>query len=199
MSRALSLISAGASDLTFADEFGPTAFIMRARAEGLRDFGACMSPQTAFYLLQGLETLPVRMERHCANARIIAQFLDRHASVAWVKYPGIDSHPDHALAQRLLPKGCGAMMSFGIKSGAGGRAAGAKLIERLQVFSHLANVGDAKSLVIHPASTTHQQMGTAELKAAGIGEELVRLSIGLEDPADLTEDLDQALKAATKE
>ncbi len=169
---------------------------MRARAEGIRDFGACMAPQTAFYLLQGLETLPVRMERHCANAKTVAQFLDRHASVAWVKYPGLETHPDHALAQRLLPKGCGAMMSFGIK---GGRAAGAKLIERLQVFSHLANVGDAKSLVIHPASTTHQQMGAAELKAAGIGEELVRLSIGLEDIADLTEDLDQALKYATKE
>jgi O-acetylhomoserine (thiol)-lyase len=187
---------AGYHGLTFADEFGPAAFIMRARAEGLRDFGACMSPQTAFYLLQGLETLPVRMERHVANANAVAAFLNRHASVEWVKYPGLVEHPDHALARRLLPKGCGAMMSFGIK---GGRAAGAKLIERLRVFSHLANVGDAKSLIIHPASTTHQQMSSAELKAAGIGEELVRLSIGLEDPADLTEDLDQALKAATRE
>lgn len=187
---------AGYHGIVFADEYGPAAFIMRARNEGIRDFGACMAPQTAFYLLQGLETLPVRMERHTSNAKAVAQFLDRHASVAWVKYPGLESHPDHALAQRLLPKGCGAMMSFGIK---GGRAAGAKLIERLQVFSHLANVGDAKSLVIHPASTTHQQMDAAELKAAGIGEELVRLSIGLEDIADLTEDLDQALKYATKE
>jgi O-acetylhomoserine (thiol)-lyase len=187
---------AGYHGLTFADEFGPAAFIMRARAEGLRDFGACMSPQTAFYLLQGLETLPVRMERHVANAGTVAAFLERHAAVAWVKYPGLESHADHGLAKRLLPKGSGAMMSFGIK---GGRAAGAKLIEQLRVFSHLANVGDAKSLVIHPASTTHQQMSAAELKSAGIGEELVRLSIGLEDAADLTEDLDQALKAATKE
>jgi O-acetylhomoserine (thiol)-lyase len=194
---------AGYHGLTFADEFGPTAFIMRARAEGLRDFGAAMSPQTAFYLLQGLETLPVRMARHVSNAVTVAEFLSRHTAVAWVKYPGLESHPDHALAKRLMPKGAGAMMSFGIKPSAasgpeGGRAAGAKLIERLRVFSHLANVGDAKSLVIHPASTTHQQMSAAELKAAGVGEELVRLSIGLEDPADLTEDLDQALKAAVK-
>jgi O-acetylhomoserine (thiol)-lyase len=194
---------AGYHGLTFADEFGPTAFIMRARAEGLRDFGAAMSPQTAFYLLQGLETLPVRMARHVSNAVTVAEFLSRHTAVAWVKYPGLESHPDHALAKRLMPKGAGAMMSFGIKPSAasgpgGGRAAGARLIERLRVFSHLANVGDAKSLVIHPASTTHQQMSAAELKAAGVGEELVRLSIGLEDPADLTEDLDQALKAAVK-
>lgn len=179
--------------LAFAEEFGPAAFIMRARAEGLRDFGACMSPQTAFYLLQGLETLPVRMARHVANAQFIAEFLEKHTAVAWVKYPGLASHQDHGLARRLMPRGSGAMMSFGVK---GGRAAGAKLIERLGVFSHLANVGDAKSLVIHPASTTHLQMSPAELKAAGIGEDLVRLSIGLEDPDDLKEDLDQALKAS---
>jgi O-acetylhomoserine (thiol)-lyase len=191
----LSTPYAGYHGLTFADEFGPAAFIMRARAEGLRDFGACMSPQTAFYLLQGLETLPVRMARHVANAQRIAEFLERHVAVAWVKYPGLASHPDNGLARRLMPRGAGAMMSFGVK---GGRAAGAKLIERLGVFSHLANVGDAKSLVIHPASTTHQQMSAAELKAAGIGEELVRLSIGLEDPDDLAEDLDQALKASQK-
>jgi O-acetylhomoserine (thiol)-lyase len=190
---------AGSHGMIFADEFGPAAFIMRARAEGLRDFGACMSPQNAFYLLQGLETLPVRMDRHVANAKHVAAFLHRHNSVAWVKYPGLESHPDHALAQRLMPKGAGAIISFGIKADAGkGRAAGAKLIERLKVFSHLANIGDAKSLVIHPASTTHQQMSVNELKAAGIGEELVRLSIGLEDVSDLVEDLDQALKAATK-
>lgn len=186
---------AGYHGLAFAEEFGPAAFIMRARAEGLRDFGASMSPQTAFYLLQGLETLPVRMARHVANAKAVSEFLAGHSAVAWVKYPGLESHPDHALAKRQFEKGAGAMMSFGVK---GGRAAGARLIERLRVFSHLANVGDAKSLVIHPGSTTHQQMSADELAAAGIGEDLVRLSIGLEDTRDLTEDLDQALKASQK-
>jgi len=186
---------AGYHGLAFAEEFGPAAFVMRARAEGLRDFGAAMAPQTAFYLLQGLETLPVRMARHVANAEIAARFLEKHPAVAWVNYPGLESHPDHVLAGAQFPRGAGAMMSFGVK---GGRAAGARLIERLRVFSHLANVGDAKSLVIHPGSTTHQQMSPGELAAAGIGEELVRLSIGLEDPKDLTEDLDQALKASQK-
>jgi O-acetylhomoserine (thiol)-lyase len=186
---------AGYHGLAFAEEYGPAAFIMRARAEGLRDFGAAMAPQTAFYLLQGLETLPVRMARHVENAQTVAKFLELNSAVAWVKYPGLESHPDHALAKAQFPRGASAMMSFGIK---GGRAAGAKLIERLRVFSHLANVGDAKSLVIHPGSTTHQQMTAFELTAAGIGEELVRLSIGLEDPKDLTEDLDQALKASQK-
>lgn len=183
---------AGYHGLSFTEEFGPAAFIMRARAEGLRDFGAAMSPQTAFYLLQGLETLPVRMARHVANAEKVAAFLAEHAAVAWVRYPGLETHADHALAKRQLPKGAGAMMSFGIR---GGREAGRIFIERLRVFSHLANVGDAKSLVIHPGSTTHQQMSADELAKAGIGEELVRLSIGLEDIQDLTEDLDQALRA----
>lgn len=186
---------AGYHGISFAEEFGPAAMIMRARAEGLRDFGACMSPQNAFYLLQGVETLPVRMSRHVANAEAVARFLEANAAVAWVKYPGLESHPDHALARRQFAKGCGAIMSFGIK---GGRKAGAKLIERLRVFSHLANVGDAKSLVIHPASTTHQQMSAEDLVKAGIGEELVRLSIGLEDPQDLLDDLGQALAASQK-
>ena len=186
---------AGYHGIAFAEEFGPAAFIARARAEGLRDFGACMSPANAFYLLQGIETLPVRMARHVANADAVARFLEKHAAVAWVKYPGLESHPDYALARRQMPKGVGAIMSFGIK---GGRKAGAKLIERLKVFSHLANVGDAKSLVIHPASTTHQQMSVEDLAKAGVGEELVRLSIGLEDPADLTDDLAQALAASQK-
>jgi O-acetylhomoserine (thiol)-lyase len=184
---------AGYHGLAFAEEFGPAAFIMRARTEGLRDFGAAMSPQTAFYLLQGLETLPVRMARHVANAETVAKFLAGHGAVQWVKYPGLETHQDHAIAKRQLPRGAGAIMSFGVK---GGRAAGRKLIERLKVFSHLANVGDAKSLVIHPGSTTHQQMSAEELARAGIGEELVRLSIGLEDAQDLIEDLDQALKAS---
>jgi O-acetylhomoserine (thiol)-lyase len=186
---------AGYHGISFADEFGPAAFIMRARAEGLRDFGACMSPSNAFYLIQGIETLPVRMGRHVANAEAVARFLETHPAVAWVKYPGLESHPDHALAKRQMPQGAGAIMSFGIK---GGRNAGAKLIERLKVFSHLANVGDAKSLVIHPASTTHQQMSVEDLAKAGVGEELVRLSIGLEDAQDLTDDLGQALAASQK-
>ena len=186
---------AGYHGLDFAEEFGPAAFIMRARAEGLRDFGACLSPTNAFYLLQGLETLPLRMARHVENARKVASFLAAAPEVAWVNHPDLPSHPDHALAQRLLPKGAGSMISFGIK---GGRAAGRRFIEALKLFSHLANVGDAKSLVIHPASTTHQQMDAAALKAAGVGEEMVRLSIGLEDPADLTDDLSAALRAAAK-
>jgi O-acetylhomoserine (thiol)-lyase len=186
---------AGYHGIAFAEEFGPAAFIMRARTEGLRDFGACMSPANAFYLLQGVETLPVRMARHVANAETVAGFLESHPAVAWVAYPGLESHPDHLLARRQMPKGAGAILSFGIK---GGRRAGAKLIERLRVFSHLANVGDAKSLVIHPASTTHQQMSAEDLAKAGIGEELVRLSIGLEDAQDLTDDLAQALAAALK-
>ncbi|MFM2423130.1 MAG: hypothetical protein RL291_1660 [Pseudomonadota bacterium] len=185
----------GFHGLVFAEEFGPAGFIMRARAEGLRDFGAAMSPQNAFYLLQGLETLPVRMARHVSNAEAVAQALTQNPAVAWVRYPALESHADHALAKRLLPRGTGAMMSFGLK---GGRREGAKFIEALGVFSHLANVGDAKSLVIHPASTTHQQMSADELQRAGIGEDLVRLSIGLEDPRDLIEDLERALKAALK-
>jgi O-acetylhomoserine (thiol)-lyase len=186
---------AGYHGISFAEEFGPAAFVMRARAEGLRDFGACMSPANAFYLLQGIETLPVRMARHIANAQAVAAFLEKHAAVLWVKYAGLESHPDFALARRQMPKGAGAIMSFGIK---GGRKAGAKLIERLRLFSHLANVGDAKSLVIHPASTTHQQMSAEDLAKAGVGEELVRLSIGLEDTEDLIEDLSQALAASQK-
>lgn len=186
---------AGYHGLDFSEEYGPAAFVMRARAEGLRDFGAAMSPQTAFYLLQGLETLPVRMARHVENAMRLATYLASNSAVAWVSYPGLESHPDNVLAKEQFPRGAGAMMSFGIK---GGRAAGARLIERMRLFSHLANVGDAKSLVIHPASTTHQQMSTEDLTRAGIGEDLVRLSVGLEDARDLIEDLDQALKSSQK-
>ncbi len=186
---------AGYHGLDFAEEFGPAALIMRARAEGLRDFGACMSPSTAFYIMLGVEDLPVRMARHVENTVRVAEFLDDHDAVEWVTYPSLPSHPDHALAKRTLPKGAGAILSFGIK---GGREAGRKFIERLSIFSHLANVGDAKSLVIHPASTTHQQMSAEQLKASGVGEELVRLSVGLEDAGDLTADLGQALKASRK-
>ncbi|HKY95908.1 MAG TPA: O-acetylhomoserine aminocarboxypropyltransferase [Kiloniellales bacterium] len=185
----------GYHGIDFAEEFGPQAFIMRARAEGLRDFGAPLAPQNAFYVLQGIETLPLRMDRHMANTRAVLEMLTKHPAVAWVLHPELDSHPDHTLARKLLPKGAGSIVSFGIK---GGRAAGAKFIERLQLASHLANVGDAKTLVIHPASTTHQQMTAEELKAAGVGEDMVRLSVGLEDASDIAADLDQALKASQR-
>ena len=185
----------GYHGLDFAEEFGPNAFLMRARAEGLRDFGACMSPANAFYILQGVETLPLRMARHVENTRKIVAFLDGHDAVQTVGYPELENHPDHELAKKLLPKGCGAIFSFVLE---GGRPAGAKFIEALQLFSHLANVGDAKSLVIHPASTTHQQMDAAALGAAGISEGLVRLSVGLEDPDDLIDDLKRGLKAAQR-
>ncbi len=181
--------------LRFVEEFGPQAFITRARVEGLRDFGAAMSPTNAFYLLQGIETLPIRMERHVANARAVVAFLDQADEVAWVGYPELDSHPDHELAAKLLPAGAGAIFSFGIK---GGREAGRRFIERLGLFSHLANVGDAKSLVIHPASTTHSTMSPEQLEAAGIGEDLVRLSIGLESSDDLISDLRRALRASQR-
>ena len=186
----------GYHGLDFAEEFGPQAFIMRARAEGLRDFGAAMSPANAFYILQGVETLPLRMRRHVANARAVVAYLKAHEAVSWVIWPELPEHPDHNLAATLLPDGPGAIFSFGIK---GGREAGRRFIEALSLFSHLANVGDAKSLVIHPASTTHQQMDAAALEAAGIGEDLIRLSIGLEDPEDLTEDLGRALRASRKD
>jgi O-acetylhomoserine (thiol)-lyase len=186
---------AGYHGLDFAEEFGPGAFIMRARAEGLRDFGACLSPANAFYILQGVETLSMRVRRHVENARHIVAFLEGHDAVSWVSYPELASHPDHNRAATLLPEGCGSIFTFGIK---GGREAGRKFIESVELFSHLATVGDAKSLVIHPASTTHQQMDAAALAQAGIGEDMVRLSVGLEDPADLTEDLARALKASQR-
>ncbi|MCZ6522501.1 MAG: PLP-dependent transferase, partial [Alphaproteobacteria bacterium] len=186
---------AGYHGIDFAEEYGPAAFIMRARAEGLRDFGACMSPMNAFQILQGVETLHVRMARHVENTRTIVAFLKQSPAVAWVIYPELEEHPDHALAAKLLPKGAGAILSFGI---VGGSAAGRTFIESLRLFSHLANVGDAKSLVIHPASTTHQQMDAEALRVAGVGEDMVRLSIGLEDSRDLIEDLGRALHASQK-
>jgi len=179
--------------IVFTEEFGPAAFIMRARAEGLRDFGACMSPTTAFHILQGVETLPVRIERHVANAEKVVDFLDGHEMVPWINYPKLEKHLDHHLVEKYLPKGAGSMVSFGVK---GGRAAGAKFIESLEIFSHLANVGDAKSLVLHPASTTHQQMTAEQLTTAGIGEDMIRMSVGLEDIEDLIDDLKRALRAA---
>ncbi|MEO1191520.1 MAG: O-acetylhomoserine aminocarboxypropyltransferase [Pseudomonadota bacterium] len=185
----------GYHGIDFAEEFGPSAFAMRARAEGLRDFGATLSPQNAFYILQGMETLPLRMERHMANTHRLLEFLTSNPAVAWVAHPDLPEHPDHALAKTLLPKGSGSIICFGVK---GGRKAGARFIESLQLASHLANVGDAKTLVIHPASTTHQQMDSAALAAAGVGEDMIRLSVGLEDVDDIAADLKQALRASQK-
>ena len=186
---------AGYHGIIFTEQFGPAAFIMRARTEGLRDFGACLSPTNAFQLLQGVETLPLRMARHVENTAAVLDFLRKNEAVAWVLHPSLADHPDHALAKALLPRGAGSIISFGIK---GGRPAGRKFIEALKLASHLANVGDAKTLVIHPASTTHQQMDSAQLAAAGVGEDMVRLSVGLEAATDITADLGQALRASQK-
>ena len=185
----------GYHGITFAEEFGPQALSMRARAEGLRDFGACMSPANAFYLLQGIETLPLRMDRHVENTRKVLGLLDTHPAVEWIKHPEHPSHPDFELAKRLYPKGAGAILSFGVK---GGRSAGRKFIEGVSLASHLANIGDAKTLVIHPGSTTHQQMSDQDLEAAGISDNLIRLSVGLEDAKDICTDLDRALKASQR-
>ncbi len=185
----------GYHGISFADEFGPGAFITRARAEGLRDFGAAMSPANAFQLLQGVETLPLRMAKHTENTEAVVEMLVTNDAVEWVKYPTAPDHPDRELAAELYPRGCGAILSFGIK---GGRAAGRKFIESVKLASHLANVGDAKTLVLHPASTTHQQMSVDDLEAAGIGEELIRVSVGIEDVRDIVDDLSAALKASQR-
>jgi O-acetylhomoserine (thiol)-lyase len=185
--------SPGYHGMRFWETFGDFAFIIKARVEGLRDFGPAISPFNSFLILQGVETLKLRMEAHCANAAAVANYLEMHEAVSWVQYPGLASSKYAELAARYLPKGCGAIMTFGIK---GGLAAGKKFIEALQLFSHLANVGDAKSLVIHPASTTHQQLGPEERLASGVSEDLVRLSIGLEDIEDILWDLNQALEAS---
>jgi O-acetylhomoserine (thiol)-lyase len=185
----------GYHGINFWEEYGPAAFIMRARLEGMRDFGPCMSPMNAFHILQGVETLPMRMERHVANAEKMAVFLAGHDAVAWANHPSLPNHPDTALTKKYFPKGAGSIVCFGVK---GGRKAGEKAIEQVEVFSHLANVGDAKSLILHPASTTHQQLTAKQLERAGIGEDMIRLSIGLEDVDDLMADLDQALRASQR-
>lgn len=185
--------SPGYHGLRFYDTFGHYGFLMKLRAETVRDTGACISPMNAFLLLQGLETLSVRMDRHVANAQAIAEFLEKHPAVARVNYAGLPSHPDHALAHKYLPKGPGAVLSFELQEGDDARERGAAFIEQLSLFSHLANVGDAKSLVIHPASTTHQQMSDDELRAARITPGMIRLSVGLETTDDLIWDLEQAL------
>jgi len=186
---------AGFHDMVFAEESSVAPFALRARREGLRDFGAVMSPHNAFAILQGIETLGLRMDRHVANTRKVAEFLLSHPAVEQVVYPELPEHPDYQLAQRLLSKGCGAVLTFNIK---GGRAAGRRFIDSLQLFSHLANVGDAKSLAIHPASTTHSRVPAEQLAASGVGEGTLRLSIGLEAVDDLLEDLGRALKLSQK-
>ncbi|MGY8904944.1 MAG: O-acetylhomoserine aminocarboxypropyltransferase [Burkholderiales bacterium] len=185
----------GFHGMVFTEESTVGAFLLRARREGLRDFGACMSPHTAWLILQGIETLPLRMERHMANTRKVVEFLAAHPFVSRVGHPMLPSHTSHALAQQLLPRGAGSVFSFDLK---GSRAQGKAFIEALKVFSHLANVGDCRSLVIHPASTTHFRMSAQALAAGGMNEGTVRLSIGLEDPDDLIDDLKRALKAAEK-
>ncbi len=181
--------------MSFDEESSQGAFLLRARREGMRDFGACMAPTVAFYILQGMETLSMRMERHVANARKIIEFLQSADQVESISYPELPEHPDYQLAQQLLPKGAGSVFSFSLK---GGRAAGRAFTEGLDIFSHLANVGDAKSLVIHPASTTHYRMSTKDLLNAGISEGTIRMSVGLEDIDDLQEDLSKGLHLAKR-
>jgi O-acetylhomoserine (thiol)-lyase len=187
--------SKGYHGIRFYETFGDFAYIMKARVECLRDYGPALSPFNSFLFLQGLETLKLRMDCHSRNALEVARYLSGHPNVAWVNYPGLPTSRYHALAQKYLPKGAGAIMSFGIRGGLG---AGKRFIEGLQLFSHLANVGDAKSLVIHPASTTHQQLSDEEKQACGISDDLIRLSVGIEEIEDILWDLDQALASASK-
>ena len=178
--------------VVYADDFGPQAFISKARAGILRDLGTTQQPIASWFLTQGLETLSLRMERHVQNAKRAAEFLENHPNVKWVSYAGLPSHPDHERAKKYLPKGTGAVLGFGVK---GGREAGAKFIDNLQLFSHVANIGDTRSLAIHPASTTHSQLSDEEQTAAGVSPDFIRLSIGLEDIEDILWDLNQALEA----
>jgi O-acetylhomoserine (thiol)-lyase len=182
--------------LAFFKTFGPATFATRARVRLLRDLGACLSPFNAFLILQGIETLSLRMARHSENALAVARFLAKHPRVAWVLYPGLPSHPSHERAQRYLPQGCSGLVGFGIASDSGPQGAaegGRRFIESLKLFSHLANIGDARSLAIHPASTTHQQLSAEEQAAAGVTPDFIRLSVGIESLDDLLADLDQAL------
>ncbi|MDP4106295.1 MAG: O-acetylhomoserine aminocarboxypropyltransferase/cysteine synthase [Bacillota bacterium] len=181
-------------DIVYARDIGAAAFIIKARVQLLRDLGPALSPQSAFQFTLGLETLHVRMKEHVANAEKVVEFLEQHPAVEWVTYPGHESHPDFELAQKYLPKGAGSMIIFGIK---GGREAGAKLIDSIKLWAHVANVGDSKSLIIHPASTTHQQLDEEGLKASGVSEDLIRLSIGIENVEDIIDELEAAIEAAT--
>ena len=176
----------------YAEDLKEQAYIVKARVQLLRDLGSCISPFSAFQLALGLESLHVRMKEHVANARKIVSYLQQHEDVSWVLYPELEDHPSRELAKKYLPKGAGSVVVFGIK---GGRSAGAKFINSVKLWSHLANVGDAKSLIIHPASTTHQQLSEEELKASGVKDDLIRLSVGIEHIDDLIEDLEQAFQA----
>ncbi|MEZ4529804.1 MAG: O-acetylhomoserine aminocarboxypropyltransferase/cysteine synthase family protein [Thermomicrobiales bacterium] len=183
--------SPGYHGIMFAETFGEYGYLMKARVENLRDLGPALSPFNSWMFLQGLETLPLRMERHSRNAEVVAAWLQEHPLVNWVSYPGLPDSPYRALAEKYLPKGCGGMMTFGIE---GGRAAGARFIESLTLISHLANVGDAKSLIIHPGSTTHQQLTDEQQISAGVSPDLIRFSVGIEDTDDIVWDLDRALR-----
>ncbi len=185
----------GFHNMSFDEESSQAAFLLRARREGLRDFGACMSPTTAFYIIQGMETLSMRMGRHVINTRKVVEFLQQSDAIEGISFPELPEHPDYHIAQKLLPKGVGAVFSFTLK---GGREAGRKFTESLEIFSHLANVGDAKSLVIHPASTTHYRMSKDDLIAAGINEGTIRMSVGIEDIDDLLEDLSRGIHQSRK-
>ncbi len=184
--------SPGYHGVKFYETFGDFAFVMKARCETVRDTGACLSPFNSFLLLQGLETLSLRMERHCQNALRVAQFLQEHPAVSWVSYPGLPGDPSYELAKRYLPRGAGSIFTFGVK---GGYEAGKTVINNVRLFSHLANVGDTRSLIIHPASTTHQQLSEEDLLAGGVTPDLIRLSIGIENIEDILWDLDKALHA----
>jgi len=182
--------------VTYTDAFGPAAYIGRARVVPLRNMGAAISPFNSFLILQGIETLSLRMERHCENALVVAQYLEQHPAVNWVAYAGLPSHADHELVQRYLGGRAAGILSFGIDSPLGGREAGGRFIDALQLVTRLVNIGDAKSLACHPATTTHRQLAPAELERAGVREDMVRLSVGIEHIDDIIEDLDQALAAA---
>lgn len=187
--------SPGYHGMKFAEVFGNLAYIIKVRVEGLRDFGPCVSPFNSFLFLQGIETLKFRMEQHSRNALQVAQWLGKNPAISWVKYPGLPSSPYYKVAQEYLPNGCGSIVTFGIK---GGLEAGRKLIDSVHVFSHLANLGDAKSLIIHPASTTHQQLSEEQQLDAGVSKDLVRISVGIEDVEDIIWDLEQAIAASQK-
>ena len=185
----------GYHGLSFAEEFGPTAFTMMARAEGMRDMGPCLAPQNAWNILHGLETLSLRMEKHCSNALKMVEYLSNHESVAWVSHASAPGHPDKELAEKILPKGTGSMIAFGIK---GGKEAGAAFINNVKLASHLANVGDAKTLLIHPGSTTHSHLSSEAMKEGGLTDDMIRLSVGLEDINDITKDFERGFKAVKK-
>ena len=181
--------------INFHEEFGPAAFTAKLRAEAMYNFGPCLSPTNAFHILQGLETLPLRMQRHMDNTRALLDFLTTHEDVAWVRHPDLPDHPGHNIAKRLMPRGAGSIIAFGVK---GGREAGRAFIEAVELSSHLANVGDAKTLVIHPASTTHSHIDADAMKAGGLSDDMIRLSVGLEDVADIKADFESGFKAARR-